>query len=225
MEPSIEFSLLYPNQAALGKWQSEYTMYMTITYTFFAYMSLLSHMLSYKIDTNTQRNVEEGEYAMFCSHCGVHAQDGDHFCNNCGASLQATGGVSHQAPMPDAGPSPFQSAEPKSSRRASTTKPQDPYKDQIAQLKLQLKELKLDLKQITTQMANVRSNYFETSAFVPRGLLKWGYKGMEDFKLMGPQQQKQQLQQHIMQLERQLLSLQQAQAQWKLQQQNNQGQA
>ncbi|HEU0002405.1 MAG TPA: zinc ribbon domain-containing protein [Ktedonobacteraceae bacterium] len=152
---------------------------------------------------------------MFCSNCGTHAQDGDHFCNNCGASLQATGGVVASAPPP------LQAAQEKSSRRGSASKPQDPYKDQIAQLKLQLKELKLDLKQITTQMANVRSNYFETSAFVPRGLLKWGYKGMEDFRLMGPQQQKQQLQQHIMQLERQLLSLQQAQAGWKYQQQNS----
>ena len=152
---------------------------------------------------------------MFCSNCGTRAQDGDHFCNNCGASLQTAGGVVSSAPPP------LQDAQPKSSRRGSTSKPQDPYKDQIAQLKLQLKELKLDLKQITTQMANVRSNYFETSAFVPRGLLKWGYKGMEDFRLMGPQQQKQQLQQHIMQLERQLLSLQQAQAQWKYQQQNS----
>ncbi|HEY6542455.1 MAG TPA: zinc-ribbon domain-containing protein [Ktedonobacteraceae bacterium] len=154
---------------------------------------------------------------MFCSKCGAHAQDGDHFCNNCGASLQGAGGVVHTAPPP------LQSAESRSARRGGAGKPQDPYKDQIAQLKLQIKELKLDLKQITTQMANVRSNYFETSAFVPRGLLKWGYKGIEDFRLMGPQQQKQQLQQHIMQLERQLLSLQQAQAQWKLQQQNNMG--
>lgn len=154
---------------------------------------------------------------MFCSNCGGHAQDGDHFCNSCGASLQTTGGVAHSAPPP------LQDAAPNSARRASASKPQDPYKDQIAQLKLQLKELKLDLKQITSQMANVRSNYFETSAFVPRGLLKWGYKGIEDFRLMGPQQQKQQLQQHIMQLERQLLSLQQAQAQWKYQQQSSQG--
>ena len=154
---------------------------------------------------------------MFCSNCGAHAQDGDHFCNSCGAPLQAAGGVVHTAPPP------MQEAASKPARRGSAGRPQDPYKDQVAQLKLQIKELKLDLKQITTQMANVRSNYFETSAFVPRGLLKWGYKGIEDFRLMGPQQQKQQLQQHIMQLERQLLSLQQAQAQWKLQQQNNQG--
>ncbi len=154
---------------------------------------------------------------MFCSNCGARAQDGDHFCNNCGAPLQAAGGVANSAPPP------LQTAEPKTAQRASGSKPQDPYKDQIAQLKLQLKELKLDLKQITTRMANVRSNYFETSAFVPHGLLKWGYKGIEDFRLLGPQQQKQQLQQHIMQLERQLLSLQQAQAQWKYQQQNSQG--
>src|SRR5579859_1840482 len=153
---------------------------------------------------------------MFCSNCGARAQDGDHFCNTCGASLQAAGGVVHTAPPP------LQAATSKSAQRGGAGRPQDPYKDQIAQLKLQIKELKLDLKQITTQMANVRSNYFETSAFVPRGLLKWGYKGIEDFRLLGPQQQKQQLQQHIMQLERQLLSLQQAQAQWKYQQQNSQ---
>lgn len=154
---------------------------------------------------------------MFCSNCGARAQDGDHFCNNCGAPLQAAGGVVQSAPPP------LQSASAKSGRRSGVSKPQDPYKDQIAQLKLQIKELKLDLKQITTQMSSVRSNYYETAAFVPRGLLRWGYKGIEDFRLLGPQQQKQQLQQHIMQLERQLLSLQQAQAQWKLQQQNNQG--
>ena len=147
---------------------------------------------------------------MFCSNCGARAEDGAHFCQNCGASLQAPGGVSEP---------PYQYMTPQGTRRSSSGKPQDPYKDQIAQLKLQIKELKLDLKQITTQMANVRSNYYETAAFVPRGLLRWGYKGIEDFRLLGPQQQKQQLQQHIMELERQLLSLQQAQAQWKLQQQ------
>ena len=151
---------------------------------------------------------------MFCSNCGAHAQDGDHFCNNCGAPLQAAGAVAQQPYNPP----PQAPAPSKAARRSAVNKPQDPYKDQIAQLKLQIRELKLDLKQITGQMANTRSQYFETSAFVPRGLLKWGYKGLEDLRLLGPQQQKQQLQQHIMQLERELLALQQAQAQWKLQQ-------
>jgi hypothetical protein len=148
---------------------------------------------------------------MFCSNCGSHVTDGDHFCNNCGAPLQAAGGVAQAQPQPaPPGRTP--------SSRAGASKAKDPYKDQIAQLKLQIRELKLDLKQITTQMANTRSQYYETAAFMPRGMLRWGYKGMEDFRLLGPQQQKQQLQQHIMQLEQQLLSLQQAQAQWKLQQ-------
>lgn len=152
---------------------------------------------------------------MFCSNCGSHFNDGDHFCNNCGATLQVQGGVTQHAAAPA---QPSAASTP--SRRTATSKPQDPYKDQIAQLRLQIRELKLDLKQITTQMANTRANYHETSAFMPRGFLKWGYKGMEDFRLMGPQKQKQQLQQHIMQLDQQLLSLQQEQTQWKMQQGN-----
>jgi predicted amidophosphoribosyltransferase len=157
---------------------------------------------------------------MFCSACGIHVQDGDHFCNNCGAPLQAFGGIVQQPliPIPTAAPSLSTPAAPKISRVSSSNKPQDPYKDQIQQLKLHIRELKLDLKQITTNMANTRSQYYQTAAFVPRGLLRWGKKALEDFQLLGPQQQKQQLQQQIMQLERQLLTLQQAQAQWKAQQ-------
>ena len=157
---------------------------------------------------------------MFCSECGIHVQDGDHFCNNCGAPLQTHGGIVQQPsiPIPPAAPSPSILAASKISHVSSPNKPQDPYKDQIQQLKLHIRELKLDLKQITTNMANTRSQYYQTAAFVPRGLLRWGKKAIEDFQLLGPQQQKQQLQQQIMQLERQLLSLQQAQAQWKAQQ-------
>ena len=157
---------------------------------------------------------------MLCSDCGTHVQDGDHFCNNCGAPLQAPGGVVQQSsiPIPPATPSPSKPAASKISRVSSSNKPQDPYKDQIQQLKLHIRELKLDLKQITTYMANTRSQYYETAAFVPRGLLRLGDKMIEDFRLLGPQQQKQQLQQQIMQLERQLLTLQQTQAQWKAQQ-------
>ena len=67
-------------------------------------------------------------------------------------------------------------------------------------------------------MSNTRSQYNETAAFVPRGLLRCLDKGMEDARLLGPQQQKQQLQQQIIQLEQQLLGLQQQQMQWKAQQ-------
>ena len=147
---------------------------------------------------------------MFCSQCGAHAEDGAHFCQNCGAPLQAPGGVLHQ-------PAPYLTPEdmlaPQTARRPATRKPQDPYKAQIQQLKLELRQLKLDLKQITTQMSSIRSRYYETAAFVPRGLLRWGDKALENFRLLGPQQQKEHLQQQIMQLEQELLALQQAQAQ------------
>lgn len=149
---------------------------------------------------------------MFCSQCGTHSPDGIHFCNNCGASLQAPGGASYQSPVSQ----PPMAAPSRATKRAS--KPVDPYQEQIKQLKLQIRQLKLDLKQITTKMGNIRSGYNESSAFVPRGFLKHGYKEIEDLRLLGPQQQKQQLQQQIMQLEQQLLGLQQAQAQWQAQQ-------
>lgn len=140
---------------------------------------------------------------MYCSACGQRVKDGDHFCQNCGAPLQAPGSVMQepQAPAPRG--------------RAAA---QDPYKEQIAQLKLEIKQLKLYLKQITTNMSSTRSQYYETAAFVPHGLMRRGYKWLEDFRLWKPQMQKQQLQQQIMQLEQELLGLQQAQAQWKAQQ-------
>jgi predicted amidophosphoribosyltransferase len=148
---------------------------------------------------------------MFCSQCGFRTQDGAHFCENCGTSFRAPGGV-RQEPV-------LSTPEMLSRSTPRAGKLQDPYKEQIAQLKLQIRQLKLHLKQITTNMSNIRSQYNETAAFVPRGLLRWGDKAIEDFRLLGPQQQKQQLQQQIMQLEQQLLGLQQAQAQWKAQQQ------
>ena len=152
---------------------------------------------------------------MFCSNCGTRAEDGAHFCQNCGASLQAPGGVSQQ---PYQYMAPQESGARRGSPRSGSGKPQDPYKDQIQQIKLELRQLKLDLKQITTSMSSIRSRYHETAAFVPRGLLRWGDKAVEDFRLLGPQQQKEQLQRQIMQLEQELLGLQQAQAQWKAQQ-------
>ncbi len=148
---------------------------------------------------------------MFCTNCGHHAQDGAHFCDNCGATLQAPGSITYQQPSPPPVPAP-----PKTSRRSA--KPQDPYQQQIKQIKLQLKQLKLDLKQVNSQMGQVRSRYNESAAFVPRGLLRHGYKEIEDVRLWGPQRNKEQLQQEIMQLEQQLLGLQQQQMQWQAQQ-------
>ena len=149
---------------------------------------------------------------MFCSNCGTHAEDGAHFCQNCGAPLQAPGGIVQE---PDSYRTPQES---RGARRSGSGKPQDPYKDQIQQLKLEIRQLKLDLKEITTRMSSIRSRYYETATFVPRGLLRWGDKAIEDFHLLGPQQQKEQLQRQIMQLEQELLGLQQAQTQWKAQQ-------
>ncbi len=155
---------------------------------------------------------------MFCSNCGARVDDGAHFCQSCGAPLQAPGGVTQRPYTPGTSARQMAAEVPERPRRSSSVKAQYPYKQQIQQLKLEIRQLKLDLKQITSQMSSTRSRYYETAAFVPRGLLRWGDKALEDFRLLGPQRQKEQLQQEIMQLEQQLLGLQQAQAQWKAQQ-------
>ncbi len=142
---------------------------------------------------------------MYCATCGHRIQDGAQFCEACGAALQAPGDVTRDPAYATARPV----------RERSTA--QDPYKEQITQLKLQIRQLKLYLKQVNTGMSSKRSQYYETAAFVPEGLLRHGYKMIEDFRLWGPQQQKQHLQQEIMGLEQQLLGLQQAQAQWRAQ--------
>src|SRR3989442_10712339 len=74
------------------------------------------------------------------------------------------------------------------------------------------------VKDNISQMGQIRSRYNESAAFVPRGLLRHGYKEIEDVRLWGSQKNKEQLQQEIMQLEQQLLGLQQQQAQWQAQQ-------
>ncbi len=151
---------------------------------------------------------------MFCTNCGARVEDGAHFCQDCGAPLQAPGAVSQSPYRPGATERQMVPEVPARSRRSGSAKSQDPYKNQIQQLKLEIRQLKLDLKQITTQMSSTRSRYYETAAFVPHGILRGGYKVFEDIRLLGPQQQKE-----ILQLEQQLLGLQQAQAQWKAQQQ------
>ncbi len=154
---------------------------------------------------------------MYCARCGAYNQDGAHFCQNCGNQLQAPGAVLQQPPI-----DPYQiytqeepSVRPRA-RSGRSVKPRDPYQDQIKQLKLQIKQMKLYLKQVNTHMSATRAQYNQTSAFVPEGILKRGYKWFEDMRLLGPQQQKQQLQQQILQLEQQLLGLEQAQTQWKM---------
>ncbi|GCE11184.1 zinc ribbon domain-containing protein [Tengunoibacter tsumagoiensis] len=139
---------------------------------------------------------------MYCATCGQPIRDGAQFCESCGAQLQVPGAVT-----------PYDYKATRGTRQRNEIA--DPYKDQIAQLRLQIKQLKLDLKQINTGMSTTRSQYYQTSAFVPHGLLRRGYKWIEDIRLLGPQQQKQRLQQEIISLEQQLLGLQQAQMQWK----------
>ncbi|GAC1645546.1 MAG: hypothetical protein NVS4B12_11700 [Ktedonobacteraceae bacterium] len=159
---------------------------------------------------------------MYCARCGALNQDGAHFCQNCGNALQAPGAVMQRPPI-DSYPiyAQEEQVEAPMRRRARSVrsmKPQDPYQDQIKQLKLQIKQMKLYLKQVNTRMSATRSQYNQTAAFVPEGILKRGYKWFEDMRLLGPQQQKQQLQEQIIQLEQQLLGLQQAQTQWKMNQ-------
>ncbi len=159
---------------------------------------------------------------MYCARCGAHNQDGARFCQNCGNALQAPGAVLQQPPIDPypviAQEEQIEAPARRRTRSVRSVKTQDPYQDQIKQLKLQIKQMKLYLKQVNTQMSATRAQYNQTSAFVPEGIIKRGYKWFEDMRLLGPQQQKQQLQEQIIQLEQQLIGLQQAQVQWKLNQ-------
>jgi hypothetical protein len=141
---------------------------------------------------------------VYCSTCGQQLNDGAHFCEHCGASLELPEAVTSGSPT----------------RSAHTyNEVKDPYKEQIAQLRLELKQMKLDLKQIKMNMSNRRAQYNQSSTFVPGGALKRGYKMLEDFQLWSPQRQKEGLQQEILRMEQELLGLEQAQAQWKQMQQ------
>jgi len=153
---------------------------------------------------------------MFCSNCGARVIDGDRFCKNCGASLQATDGVMQQSP---AGSRERMPASARDSRRQGAGRPKNPYRDQIAQLRLQLKEAKLKLRELNNSIRGTRSNYFEFDSFVQRGPIHEIGRMIEGTQLFGPYQQRKQLQEQVMQLEQELLSLEQAQEQWKLQQQ------
>jgi hypothetical protein len=159
---------------------------------------------------------------MFCGNCGSQVHDGSHFCPNCGASLQAPGGIAYQ---PQRAVPKFEPETPPrrqgqgQGRGRGQAKPKDPYQPQIKQLRLQIRQLKLDLQQINAQMGKTRSGYEQGPGPLIGGFGRRIERLVEDSQLWGPQKQKQQLQQQIMQLEQQLLSLQQAQAQWQAQQQ------
>lgn len=142
---------------------------------------------------------------MFCSQCGAHINDGEHFCSNCGAPLQSPGAVQQQTPGSI------------SSVRSHSERSQDPYKEQIEDLRLQIKQLKLDLKQVNNSMGRTRSRYYQTRAFLP-WRIREGSKWFEDIRLMSKQPHKEQLQRQIADLQQQLLGLEQAQIEWKRQQ-------
>jgi hypothetical protein len=162
---------------------------------------------------------------MFCTNCGSPVEDGAHFCSSCGSPLQQPGAISYQ-PVQQAGQGARgRRGQGQAGERATGTgrarqpKPQDPFQPQIKALKLQLKQMKLYLKQINQEMAITRAQYQEMRPLL-FGSLAWHLgKGFEEFRLWKPQQQKQALQNQIMQLEQQLLSLEYQQAQWQAQQQ------
>lgn len=81
----------------------------------------------------------------------------------------------------------------------------------------------MQLQELNNQIRGTRSNYFEFDSFVQRGLVHNVGRMIEGAQLFSPYQQRKQLQDQIMQLEHELLPLEKAQEQWRLQQQNGQG--
>ena len=155
---------------------------------------------------------------MFCSKCSTRVQDGDYFCKNCGASLRVTDGTVRNPSML---PQTYTSTAPNAARQRQGGWGRNPYRDQIAQLRLQLKELRMQLRELNSQIMGTRSNYFEIDLFMQRGLFHDLGRMIEGTQLFGPYQQRRQLQSQIMQLEHELLPLEQAQEQWRLQRQQN----
>ena len=158
---------------------------------------------------------------MICSSCGARAEDGDRFCKHCGDSLQVSDGIMPQLPAPMRPRRP--ALQQQAPRRPGAGRQRNPYRDQIAQLRLQLRELRMQLQELNNQIRGTRSNYFEFDSFVQRGLVHNVGRMIEGAQLFSPYQQRKQLQEQIMQLEHELLPLEKAQEQWRLQQQNGQG--
>jgi hypothetical protein len=164
------------------------------------------------------KSTHGGDDTMFCSQCGTATAAGSRFCTWCGAPLEQANAEVLEIERRQPAPGPVLAEQQEKGRRPQPrrgSRRQDPYRERIQQLRLQLRALKLDLRQLNAYLSNVRTQYYMSAAFVPRGLLRWGYKAIEDFRLMQPQQQKQLLQQKIFELERELLQLQQEQAAWR----------
>lgn len=157
---------------------------------------------------------------MFCSSCGIQTQDGDRFCKNCGAALQDAGGIVQRPLRPKQQRNPANAQGPRRPARGMN-RPKNPYRDQIAQLRLQLKEQRMRLRELNNQISGTRSNYFEFDSFIQRGPVHNIGRMVEGAQLFGPYQQRKQLQEQVRQLEEQLLTLEKAQEQWRLQQQEN----
>jgi hypothetical protein len=172
---------------------------------------------------------------MFCANCGIQVDDGDIFCKNCGISLQVPGNVVsrsmtrptvvEQAPRhPQGQGNGRNQGNGHALRRANGQGPieRNPYRDQIAQLRLQLREARMQLRDLNNQIGNTRSNYFEFDSFMQRGLIHNVGRMIEGAQLFNPYQQRKQLQAQVQQLEGQLLQLEKAQEQWRLQRQQGQ---
>ncbi len=147
---------------------------------------------------------------MFCPQCGTHVADSEHFCTNCGNATTA-------AVMQQVGKSQEGELRTGGGRSRGGVKSQDPYKEQIQQLRMHIRQLKLDLSQINNNMGATRSHYRQTAAFLP-WRIREGSKLFEDIKLLGKQPHKEQLQQQIATLQQELLGLEHAQLEWKRQQ-------
>lgn len=152
---------------------------------------------------------------MFCSFCGSQINDGDRFCKDCGAALQGSGNTL-QSPASAMRSVPANSRAP---RRPGAGVGKNPYRDQIAHLRLELKEARIHLKEVNNQISGTRSNYFELDSFVQRGIARHVGRMIEGAQLFGPYQRRKQLQDQIRQLEMELLQLERAQEQWRLQKQ------
>jgi hypothetical protein len=161
----------------------------------------------------------EEKLTMTCSRCGLHIQDGDRYCKNCGNALLEPDAVNQHLPARSNARMPF--PRQGGPHQPGTPRPQNPYKDSIAQLRLQLRELRMQLRELNNQISGTRSNYFELDSFVQRGMIHNVGRMIEGAQLFSPYQQRKQLQSQISQLDHELLSLEKAQEQWRTQQLQN----